>query len=46
MWCGKLYFGTFVDKKIIHWKYNVIVSKFKMFLKIEKYVHNHYDFMI
>jgi hypothetical protein len=22
------------------------VSKFKMFLEIEKYVHNHYDFII
>jgi hypothetical protein len=46
MWCCKLYFGTFVDKKVVQSKYNVIVSKFKMFLEIEKYVHNHYDFII
>jgi hypothetical protein len=46
MWCGKLYFGTFVDKKRIQSKYNVIISKFKMLLEIERYVHNHYDFII
>jgi hypothetical protein len=24
----------------------VIISEFKMFLEIERYVHNHYDFII
>jgi len=46
MWCGKLYFGTLVEKKKIQSKYNVIVSKFKMFLEIGKYVHKHYDSII
>jgi hypothetical protein len=46
MWCGKLYYGTFVNKKRVQSKYNVIVSKFKMLLKIKSYVHNHYDFII
>jgi hypothetical protein len=46
MWCGKLYLETFVDKKRVQSKYNVIVSKFKFFKQIEMYVHNHYDFII
>jgi hypothetical protein len=46
MWCGKLYFGTFVEKKRVQSKYNVIVFKFKMFFEIGSYVHNHYDFII
>jgi hypothetical protein len=46
MWCGKSYSWTFVDKKIVQSKYNVIVSKFKKKLEIERYVHNHYDFII
>jgi len=46
MWCGNLYFGTFVDKKRVQSKYNVIISKFKMLLEIERYVYNHYDFII
>jgi hypothetical protein len=46
MWCGKLYIGTFVEKKIEQSKYNVIISKFKMLLEIGRYVQNHYDFII
>jgi hypothetical protein len=46
MWCDKLYYGTFVDNKIVQSKCNVIISKFKMLSKIERYVHNHCDFII
>jgi len=38
--------GHLLIKKRVQSKYNVIVSKFKMFFKIERYVHNQYDFII
>jgi hypothetical protein len=46
MSCDKLYSTLFVDKNKIQSKYDVIVSKFKMFLELQRYVHNHYDSII
>jgi hypothetical protein len=38
--------GCSLIRKRVQSKYNVIVSKFKMFFEIERYVHNHYDIII
>jgi len=35
--------GRSLIKKRVKSKYNVIISKFKKNLEIERYVHNHYD---